>query len=317
MDLLKTALALSHIPAPSGFEQAAIDAVADIARAYASDMRRTPAGSLIVRRPGRGRRVMLVTHVDTSGFLATYREDGGVLRFGTLGPVDVQTVLGAPVVSARGTRGVIGADFGAEPAKLAKAQLYIDAPGAELSEAFALAADGYDTDGVISAPALASALSAAVLLDVMAEAKLDADVSFVFTVQHMLGARDAAAAAFTVSPELAVTIDGIPARDIPGGDGSVSLGGGALISHRAGRAVADPALTEALLRAAGGPVQHDFAGPSVSDLAAIQKVGVGIPTAAAGFAVRGSGTPLERAAIADAESLSRLLRVFLESGLTD
>ncbi len=59
MDLLKTALALSGIPAPSGFEQAAIDAIAETARAYASDMRRTPAGSLIVRRPGHGRRIRL------------------------------------------------------------------------------------------------------------------------------------------------------------------------------------------------------------------------------------------------------------------
>ncbi len=317
MDLLKTALMLSSIPAPSGFEQAAVNAIAEIARAYASDIRRTPAGSLMVRRPGHGRRVMLVTHADTSGFLTTYREDSGPLRFGTLGPVDIPTVFGAPVISTRGTRGVIGADFGSDSSKLTKAQLYIDAPGAQLSEAFALDATGYCMEGAVNAPALTSALSAAVLLDVMADAKTDADVTFVFTVQHMLGARDAGAAAFTVAPEFAVTIDGIPARDVPGGDRAVALGGGGVISHQAGRAVADPILTEALTCAAKAPVQHDFTGPAVSDLAAIQRVGAGIPTAAAGFAVRGAGTPLARAVLADAEALSQTLQVFLADGIPE
>ena len=315
MDLFKTALALSSIPAPSGFERATVDAIADIARAYASDMRRTSAGSLLVRRPGRGRRIMLVTHADTCGFLTTFREDSGALRFGTLGPVNVHLALGSPVVSTRGTRGVIGADDGAEPANLTKTQLYIDAPGATLSEAFAFAAPGYSENGIATAPALSMALSAAVLLDVMAEAKTDADVTFVFTAQHMLGARDTAAAAFTAAPEFAVTIDGIPACDIPGGNGTVALGGGIVISHQAGRAIADPALTNALLRAACGTVQHDFAGPAVSDLAAVQKVGAGIPTAAAGFAVRGSGSLQERAAIADAKALSHTLQALLAGDL--
>lgn len=315
MDLLKTALALSSIPAPSGFERAAIDAIADLARAYASDMRRTSAGSLLVRRPGRGRRVMLVTHADTSGFLTTFRENCGALRFGTLGPVDVHLALGAPVVSTRGTRGVIAADDGADPAKITKTQLYLDAPGAALSEAFAFSAPGYSADGILTAPALSAALSAAVLLDVMAEAKADADVTFVFTAQHMLGARDTSAAAFTAAPEFAVTVGGIPARDVPGGDGAVALGGGVVVSHQAGRAVADPALTDALVRAADGAVQHDFAGPPVSDLAAVQKTGAGVPTAAAGFAVRGAGSLQERAAVADAEALSRTLQAFLTDGM--
>ena len=315
MNLLKTALALSSIPAPSGFEQAAIDTIADIARAYASDMRRTSAGSLLVRRPGHGRRVMLITHADTVGFLTTFREDCGALRFGTLGPVNVHLAMGSPVVSTRGTRGVIAADDGAEPEKLAKTQLYLDASGAELSEAFAFDAPGYVADGILTAPALSAALSAAVLLDVMADAKTDADVTFVFTAQHMLGARDASAAAFTAAPEFAVTIDGIPARDVPGGDGTIALGGGVVVSHQAGLAVADPTLTDALVRAANDAVQHDFAGPLVSDLAAIQKTGVGIPTTAAGFAVRGTGSLQERAAVADAEALSRALQAFLASGI--
>lgn len=311
MDLLKTVLALSGIPAPSGFEQAVIDAIAELARAYASDMRRTPAGSLIVRRPGHGRRIMLITHADALGFLTTYREDSGALRISPLGPVDIHTALGALLVSIRGTHGIIGADFGVKPSELTKSQLYLDADGAELSEAFTFSAPANYTNGVISAPALSATLSCAVLLDVMAEAKTDADVSFVFTAQHMLGARDAAAAAFTVAPDLTVTVDGIPSRDIPGGDGTVALGGGAVICHQAGRAITDLALTGALIRDAAGPVQHDFAGPLVSDLAALQKVGAGIPTASAGFAVRGTGYQQERAALSDAEALSRMLQTFL------
>ena len=100
-----------------------------------------------------------------------------------------------------------------------------------------------------------------------------------------------------------------------GGDGAVALGGGVVVSHQAGRAVADPALTDALVRAADGAVQHDFAGPPVSDLAAVQKTGAGVPTAAAGFAVRGAGSLQERAAVADAEALSRTLQAFLTDGM--
>ena len=311
MDLLQTALMLSDIPAPSGFEQAAVDAIADLARTCTSDIRRTPAGSLLVRRPGNGRRIMLSTHADTAGLLTTCRERDGIFRFGVLGPLDICAVSGAPVVSTRGTHGVIGVDFSVETAKLTKTQLFLDAPDAAVSEAFVLSASGSSKGGFVTAPALTRALSAAILLDVLTRTETEADLTLVFSAQHMLGARDAAAVAFTVAPELAVTIDGIPARDIPGGDGTVALGGGAVVSHQAGRAIADPALTEALLHAAEGPVQHDFAGPLVSDLAVIQRSRTGVPTAAAGFAVRGAGLLQERAALADAEALSRLLQNFL------
>ena len=317
MDLLHTALMLSKITCPSGFEQAALDAIAEIARTYTSDLRRTAAGSLLVHRPGRGRRVLLAAHADTTGFFTTRQEACGVFRFEAFGPADARLLTGMPVVSVRGTRGIIGADFGAEPEKLTLSQLFIDAPGAAPSEAFVPALPADTADGLFYAPFLAPVLSAAVLLDVLAEAPADADVSLVFTAQHMPGARDASAAAFLAAPEFAVTIDAIPARDLPGGDGSVSLRGGVVISHQSGRAIADPALTKALIEAADGPVQHDFAGPAVSNLAAIQRTGAGIPAAAAGFAMRSFGGALSCAAIADAEALSRTLQAFLVHTLSE
>ena len=55
------------------------------------------------------------------------------------------------------------------------------------------------------------------------------DCTFAFTVQEGVGARGAFGAAFSVAPDIALTVEGVSAADIPGSDaprGSVKLGKG-------------------------------------------------------------------------------------------
>lgn len=304
LNLQELAFRFAAIPAPSGFAAARLDAIAEAAAPYAAEIRRTPGGSLIVHRAGTGRKVALCTHVDDPGFLVTYREENGTMRVNPLGYTDFTAVFGAPVVS---TKGVPGALSAANPKDLKASDLLLTPFGeAATGDAFVLAnAAAVHGDLIVGAGVTAS-LSAAILLEVLADMDMSADVTLVFTGHHALGARDAAPAMELAAPDVAVTLSALPA-------GAVKCGGGVAVCHQAGRAISDPALLGALTEAAGD-VQHDFKGAVVSDLAVIQRVGAGIPAAAVGYAAHDLGTQVERANLRDAEQMAEMLKKFLLKG---
>ncbi|MBE6935011.1 MAG: M42 family metallopeptidase [Ruminococcaceae bacterium] len=298
------AFRFAAIPAPSGFAAGRLDAIAEAAAPYAPEIRRTPGGSLLLHRPGTGRKIALCTHVDDPGFLATYREESGAMRVNPLGFDNLPAAYGAPVVSSKGVPGVLSAG---NPKDLKAADLLLTPFGeAETGDAFVLASPAAVHGDKLVGAGIAAGLSAAILLDVLADMDMSADLTLVFTGHHMLGARDAAPAIELAAPDVAVTLSALP-------EGAVKCGKGAAVCHQSGYAVSDPALLAQLTEAAD-EVQHDFKGGAVSDLSAIQRVGAGVPAAAIGYAVQDPGTLIERADLRDAEKVAEMLKKFLLKG---
>lgn len=217
-------------------------------------------GNIIVFKKGRSvpkNKVMLAAHMDEVGFMITDITEDGFLRFDAVGGVDPRVVLGRAVRLKNGTLGVIGTkathQLTAEQRKKAPdfGDMYIDIGAQSRSAAQKLAARGdtacFDTDffrfgdGFIKGKAIDDRAGCLIMMD-MINSDLAYDMWFAFTVQEEVGTRGAAAAAFTVNPDIAIVLETTTACDIAGvsGDKRVcSLGGGAVISYMDRRTVYD------------------------------------------------------------------------------
>ncbi len=79
VELLKT---LSDAFGPSGFEEEVCEVLQRLIEPYVDEMRVDTLGNLIATRRGTGdTTLMLDAHMDEIGFIVTYVEDGGFLRF--------------------------------------------------------------------------------------------------------------------------------------------------------------------------------------------------------------------------------------------
>lgn len=217
-------------------------------------------GNIIVFKKGRSapkNKVLLAAHMDEVGFMITDITEDGFLRFDAVGGIDPRVVLGRAVRLKNGTLGVIGTKAThqqtAEQRKKAPdfGDMYIDIGALSRGAAQKLAARGdtacFDTDffrfgdGFIKGKALDDRAGCLIMMD-MINSDLAYDTWFAFTVQEEVGTRGAAAAAFTVNPDIAIVLETTTACDIAGvsGDKRVcSLGSGAVISYMDRRTVYD------------------------------------------------------------------------------
>lgn len=217
-------------------------------------------GNIIVFKKGRSapkNKVLFAAHMDEVGFMITDITEDGFLRFDAVGGIDPRVVLGRAVRLKNGKLGVIGTKAThqqtAEQRKKAPdfAGMYIDVGALSRSAAQKFAARGdtacFDTDffrfgdGFIKGKAIDDRAGCLIMID-MINSDLAYDTWFAFTVQEEVGTRGAAAAAFTVNPDIAIVLETTTACDIAGvsGDKRVCcLGGGAVISYMDRRTVYD------------------------------------------------------------------------------
>ena len=156
--------------------------------------------------------------------------DDGYLKFDTVGFIDRRVLLGKPVlVGPKRVPGVVGLKAyhlvsREEEKSVPKLdEFYIDIGAKDRAGAEAQVALGdtaaFDSDagdfgaGLFHGKALGSRLGCAVLLTLLRD-ELPMDCTFVFTAQKEVGARGAFGAAFSVTPEVALVVDGADAADL-------------------------------------------------------------------------------------------------------
>ncbi|WP_312643576.1 M42 family peptidase [Hydrogenoanaerobacterium sp.] len=192
-------------------------------------------GNLLVLKKGAKRpkkKVLLAAHMDEVGFIITYIDDSGLLKFSTVGGIDSRVIIGKSVlVGDNGVYGVIGARpvhllEAAEKDKVIETDaLYIDIGAKDKAEAEQYVRMGdravYDSDfvhfgdGMIKARALDDRAGCAILID-MIKGELEYDTWFAFTVQEEIGTVGAKTAAFAADPDCAIVVETTTAGDVGG-----------------------------------------------------------------------------------------------------
>ncbi len=231
LDLLKK---LCELDAPSGSENQVRDFILNEIEGYA-ECRVDSMGNIIAFKKGAkapDKKIMIDAHMDEVGFIVTSVDDGGFLRFTTLGGINPQVIVGRRVRFAKnGTVGVVGV----KPVHLCTAEekgkalkitdLYIDIGAKDKEQALGVVELG-DTavfegglesfgDGKLCGKAIDDRAGCAILID-MIKSDLPYDMYFTFTVQEELGLRGAKTAAFSVAPDYAIVVEATTAADISG-----------------------------------------------------------------------------------------------------
>lgn len=145
------------------------------------------------------------------------------------------------------------------------------------------------------------------------------DCTFVFSVQEEVGTRGAFGAAFSVTPEIALVLEGTTAADLPGTEGHKRVaipGKGPVLSFMDGGTVYDRGLFELLRELA---VKNDIPWQTKNhtsggnDSSAIQRTKEGVRVAALSAPVRYLHTPSSVVCVRDLDHMHVLARRFIEA----
>ena len=333
INTLKTLCALSGV---SSFEDEVRDYIRQRVTPYATDLRVDAMGNLIVLKKGAratGNKLMLCAHMDEVGLIIKSITEDGYLKFGCVGGIDRRVLLGKQVaLGEQKVTGVIGLKAihmttAEERKKVPKLEeYYIDIGVKSREEAEKLVGIGdcgvfvSDVvefgDGMLKAKAIDDRVGCAVLVKLLEE-DLPMDCTFVFTVQEEVGTRGAFGSAFSVTPEIALVLEGTTAADNPALDESLQVcwpGKGPVLSWMDGGSIYDRGLFELLRDLAdrnGLPWQmkHYLAGGT--DACAIQRTKSGVRVAGISAAVRYLHAPSSVANISDMEHMLTLARLFV------
>lgn len=231
---------ICRIPAAPGFEQRLRAAVLEEVRPLVDELYTDVMGNVYAVKKGThqgdaAKRVMIGAHMDEIGFIVTHIEEGGFLRFHTLGGFDPKTLTSQRVI-IHGKEDVLGC-MGSKPIhlmtqtergkKLSIKDYYIDT-GMTQEEVKAVISVGdpitrerelVEMGHCINSKSLDNRLAVYMLIETLRGLKDQAvpyDVYGVFTVQEEVGIRGASVAAQQVNPDFGFGIDVTIAYDVPG-----------------------------------------------------------------------------------------------------
>ena len=333
IETLKTLCALSGV---SSFEDEVRDYIRKRVEPHADSVRTDAMGNLIVFKHGTrptGNKLMLCAHMDEVGLIVKSVSEDGYLKFGCVGGIDRRVLLGKELaVGEKRVPGVIGLKAihltGAEERKRVPklTDYYIDIGAKNREEALSQVRPGdvctfvSDTlefgSGMLKAKAIDDRVGCAIMVKLLEE-DLPMDCTFVFTAQEEVGCRGAFGAAFSVTPEIALVLEGTTAADVPSltEDRQVCWPGkGPVLSWMDGGTIYDRALFErlrALAEENGLPWQMKHYVAGGTDARAIQRTKAGVRVAGISAAVRYLHAPNSVCSLTDAEQMLALARLFL------
>ena len=332
--MLKLLQQLCEIDGVSGCEDAVRDFIRAQVEPYADSVTEDVLGNLLVYKKGKrstGKTLMLDAHMDEVGLIITHITDDGFLKFGTSGGINPNVLLGTRVRIGN-VKGVIGLRAvhmnTPEQRKILPPvrSMYIDIGANSKEEAEKLVKQGdfvaFDTETVlygdmIKAKAIDDRIGCAVLVKLVQE-ETPVDTWFVFSVQEEQGARGAATAAFRIQPDVAITIEGTTACDLPDMEPHMQVcypGKGPVMPILDGSTVYDPVLWHKAMETAekrGISVQTKSYVAGGTDAGRITKTGNGTKCLGVAAPVRYIHTPSSAMAVRDVEPMLSLVRALME-----
>jgi len=313
---------------PAGQEGRVRALIEGIIRPYVDESRVDALGNLIAlkRGSGGGKRLMIAAHMDEIGVVVTHIDKKGFARFGRVGGVQVQTMVGGRVLFGNGAVGVIGWEKWLQSQGVpAWEELFIDVGATSpddspvrVGDVGAFLRPFVDLGKRLVSKAMDDRIGCAVVIQALMEMKESPnDVYFVFTAQEELGTRGAVVSAFGVEPEVGIAVDVTHIGDTPEARPmAVSLGKGPAIKVMDAGMVVNPAVKQWMIDVAekeGIPYQLEVLEFGGTDARSIQLSKAGVPAGCLSIPCRYVHSPSEMVDYEDVQGAVKLLRKLLES----
>jgi len=312
---------------PAGNEEVIRECIKEEIKEYVDEMKVDVLGNLIAVKRGGGKKVMLAAHMDQIGFMVTYIDDKGFIRFSRVGGIFVQNSINSKVVFKDGLVGVVSYESEIEDIKDVKLdKMYIDigAKSREETEKLvkigdvAVYANGFsESNGRYIAQAMDDRAGCALLIETAKRLKSSPhEVYFVFTVQEELGVRGAKTSAYALDPHIGIAVDVTLTGDTPKSKPmAVKMGGGPAIKVKDVLVMAHPKVKELMITRAceaGVPYQMEILEAGGTDAGAIHLTRKGIPSGVLSIPARYVHSDCEMVDSQDMENGVKLLLKILE-----
>lgn len=312
---------------PSGFESGVGALLAELAAPYADEVMTDALGNVICHKKGEGKRIMLAAHMDLIGFMVTYIDEKGYLRFEPIGGHTPAFLHRTPIRFKNGTKGVVMCEKWAEESKkklsdVRTANFYIDIGANSYEKAASMVSigdvcvfdgDTYSQNGMVMTPYADDLVACTVLLQVMERLKESPyDLYFVFTVQEEVGLRGAGTSAHRIAPEMGIAVDVCGTGDVPSSTAyfDVKLGRGATVKIKDGSLLCNPQVISFLRDAAeraGVTYQDEVMLSGGTDAGAIQRTLGGILAGGVSIPTRNIHSPREIYSLSDVDGAVSIL----------
>lgn len=335
---------LSLLFGPTGFEGAVTDYIENEIKGACDSLCRDRMGNLIcLIRTGDPdaqdrQKIMLSAHTDEVGFMITEICEDGLLRFDTLGGINV-SVLEGRCVTVGDERGLVEGlvaskaihhieradrdkpnkisklciDIGAKDKEEAEKYVSVGSVGTFRSEFYLF---GESTE-YMKGKALDDRVGCAALMEVMERIYADrpegnADLYFCFTVREEIGLSGAKVAAQRIKPDVAIVLECTAIADLPDTDPArrvADVGKGGALSLADRSTIYDRVLITKALEIAKErdiPVQVKRYVSGGNDAGSIHKTGVGVRPLALSVPTRYLHSPSCVCAVSDFRAVCRL-----------
>lgn len=299
----------------SGHEGEVREVILEELKGIDCNVKEDKMGNLIVKLGSGTEKIMFCAHMDEIGLIATYIEDNGFVRVGSIGDFKPGDMVNNFAMFKNGTMGKI-ASAKAEPEI---GDIFIDL-GIKGREEVIKAVKEADTACFIGealevgkniiSPGLDNRIGCYILLRMIKEIKdTNKEVYFVFSTQQELGGRGARAAAFAIEPDYCVVLDLEQAGDVIGGEGNIALGAGPVVSIMDKTLIMHHEIKEMLDKAAGSDIKLQYTySTSITDGGTIHKEAGGIKTGVVSVPCRYKHTVSEMVCLEDVEAVIKLLK---------
>ncbi|MBQ2733452.1 MAG: hypothetical protein IJF74_04770 [Clostridia bacterium] len=284
---------------------------------YCDEVYTDPIGNLICLKKGKGedkKKIMLSAHSDENGFVATYIEKNGLIRFDNCGECDLTSAAYSEIEFENGTRGILIPE---DTASLNVRKMHVDigAKNAADAEKKVHAGDFFAPvhrltkhGSKVCGTALDGRLACAILIKTAAAIENNTDdIYFVFTCRNTVGFKGACAAVYNVCPHIAINIGICP-------EGGCTAGAGAAIKLKDAATVCDRELAFALedaAKKAKTAYQLEINTHTASEAVSLQTTGAGAVVGAVSVPAKYLNTAAETAYLTDAESTVSILCAYL------
>lgn len=287
MELLKQ---LTACIAPSGREDSVRSIIKKELEGICDEIYTDALGNLICRKKGRGKKLMLTAHMDEIGFMVTFIDDNGFLRFNAVGGQQKLNCLNSKVKFENGVCGTISYENKENPTGVGFDKMYIDIGASSKEEAeskicigdmASFAPNMEISFGKVMSKALDDRAGCYVLVKALKELnESENDIYVVFTSQEEVGLRGAKVAANRIMPDMAVAFDVSSAGDTPfSKELNLKLGKGPAIKMKDASFIIHPSARKFMIDCANGigiDYQLEASASGGTDTGAIHLSGSGV-----------------------------------------
>lgn len=237
---------------PSGEEDDIRAFLKNEVKDYVDEIIEDNMGNLIAIKKGKNnKKIMLSAHMDQIGFMVTYIDKKGFIRFTNIGGINPFVSLGQRVIFKNKLVGVIGSEPVKDKNKMSLDKMYVDIGASTKEEAEELVSIGdsfiYHSEPIMDEKKIVSQclddkIGCYILLETLKNIKdNENELYFVFSTQEEVGLRGAKTSAYRIDPDYGFAIDVTMTGDTPKAHKmSVELNKGVAIKARDNSIIINP-----------------------------------------------------------------------------